>query len=420
MTRAEYMEKLQEKLEQFNRGLQKEIIEDYEQHFDEGLAAGRTEEEIIDELGSIEDMVQEFSQEDYVQMPAVCGDGTSDGGDGQSCTGGTADNADGQGCRVNTSDDAVGQSCGVSISDGAGGQSYEGCCKAIVLENVCADVTVCRSKDDRVRVQYYGNGDRRYRFYRYEKDQTLYVGLRPQQTEHLKSFLAFGKTIFAVLGSGKCGSFELEIPEHFSSVQISSASGDVELDGVSAEKLTLSAASGDYVLLHNAAAQLTIQTASGDVEISDTAAENGAIRTGSGDVTVSGLRGKRLTVATGSGDVMVSGLRGEKLTVATGSGTVELCAGIKSCTVKTGSGDVQAELEGADSVTIGTANGDVELSLTGTAGIDLNATSVNGQLEVTGYGQVESGRRYQKLLNGDGSCKVEVSTSNGDVQISCP
>ena len=33
MTKAEYMKKLQEKLEQFNQGLQEEILEDYEQHF---------------------------------------------------------------------------------------------------------------------------------------------------------------------------------------------------------------------------------------------------------------------------------------------------------------------------------------------------------------------------------------------------
>ena len=46
MTKAEYLRLLQEKLESFNRELQSEIMEDYEQHFAEGLAEGKSEEEI--------------------------------------------------------------------------------------------------------------------------------------------------------------------------------------------------------------------------------------------------------------------------------------------------------------------------------------------------------------------------------------
>lgn len=64
MTKSEYMNALQNKLECFNRELQQEIVEDYEQHFAEGIAAGKTEEEIVAELGSIEDMIQELPEED--------------------------------------------------------------------------------------------------------------------------------------------------------------------------------------------------------------------------------------------------------------------------------------------------------------------------------------------------------------------
>ena len=42
-------------------------MEDYEQHFAEGIAAGKTEEEIMAELGSIEDMIRELPEEDIVQ-----------------------------------------------------------------------------------------------------------------------------------------------------------------------------------------------------------------------------------------------------------------------------------------------------------------------------------------------------------------
>ncbi|MDE7224277.1 MAG: DUF1700 domain-containing protein, partial [Acetatifactor sp.] len=67
MTKTEYMKTLQEKLQRYNIAVEREILEDYEQHFAEGLAQGHTEEEIITELGNIEDMLQEFSEEDLKQ-----------------------------------------------------------------------------------------------------------------------------------------------------------------------------------------------------------------------------------------------------------------------------------------------------------------------------------------------------------------
>lgn len=51
MTKSEYMNALREKLQHYNRALEMEILEDYEQHFAEGLAEGRREEDIIAEPG---------------------------------------------------------------------------------------------------------------------------------------------------------------------------------------------------------------------------------------------------------------------------------------------------------------------------------------------------------------------------------
>ena len=71
MTKSEYMQALQKKMEKFNQELQTEIVEDYEQHFAEGLAAGRTEDEIIEELGNIEDMISELPEKDIRQEISV-------------------------------------------------------------------------------------------------------------------------------------------------------------------------------------------------------------------------------------------------------------------------------------------------------------------------------------------------------------
>ena len=58
MTKQEYLRKLQERLESFGQELQEEILEDYRQHFAEGANQGKSEEEIIEELGNIEEMIR--------------------------------------------------------------------------------------------------------------------------------------------------------------------------------------------------------------------------------------------------------------------------------------------------------------------------------------------------------------------------
>ena len=69
MTREEYLGKLQEQLEKFGNELQQEIMEDYNQHFAEGEAEGRTDEEIIQELGNIEDMIRELRYTEAEMQP---------------------------------------------------------------------------------------------------------------------------------------------------------------------------------------------------------------------------------------------------------------------------------------------------------------------------------------------------------------
>ena len=57
MKKMEYLDKLREKLEAFGRELQEEILEDYREHFAEGEKQGKSEEEIIDELGDRKSVV---------------------------------------------------------------------------------------------------------------------------------------------------------------------------------------------------------------------------------------------------------------------------------------------------------------------------------------------------------------------------
>ena len=62
MNRKEYMEQLSRAMEGIEPDTARDILEDYEAHFERALESGRSEEEIIRELGSVDEFVEELGQ----------------------------------------------------------------------------------------------------------------------------------------------------------------------------------------------------------------------------------------------------------------------------------------------------------------------------------------------------------------------
>ena len=158
MTKLEYMTKLQEKLEKFGKELQEEILEDYRQHFVEGESEGRSEEEIIEELGNIEEMIRELSEEDLPE------------GFTQLDAGKEPDRE---------KDVEAGQD--VRNTDLKKSFSYSAYYKGIVLDGKVANVIVNRSEDDKIHVDYEAKGisnQLNYEFFQHEEDGIFYAGVK--------------------------------------------------------------------------------------------------------------------------------------------------------------------------------------------------------------------------------------------------
>lgn len=370
MNKAEYMKKLQEKLEQFNQGLQEEILEDYERHFAEAQAMGKSEEEIIEELGNIEDMIQEFSEEDYkkevIPADAVC--------------------------------------------EAFGEQAYSGTYKAIVLDGVMADIVLEESKDENLYI-HFENEDEMFKqiyfFYQYEENGVFYAGIRHREGAELsgtKRIALFGKTIFSFQNMGmRWGSavITVQVPKGFPRVQARTLSGDMELSDLSVEELQLSTTSGDLTLKRVETGELTVQTASGDVELAEVAAKSSVMKTGSGNIDVRTVRGESITVGTGSGDV-------------------ELRADAETYALRTGSGDVSAEVSGkARSIAMSTGSGDATLNMKAVEGAEVKVSVGSGDIHITGSNVSRHGGRSCLHTYGDAACKVKVSTGSGDVDVKC-
>lgn len=342
MTRTEYLDALKHKLESFNMELQKDIMEDYEQHFAEGLAAGKTEDEIIEELGSIEDMIQELPEEDLKQEIQI------------------TENADEK------------------------NGTYEGNFRGIVIEGLVADVIIGKSDDGCIHVDYHNAQlQQRYQFYQYDENNVFHAGIKDVgRREGAKKIILFGKTIL---------SYDT----------VNQYSGDIQLsvripDGISV--LEAGTMSGDMKLYNLESGKASLHTASGDIDLTGFRAEAMRLQTGSGDVEAVNFAVGSLTVGTGSGDMELRGSM-EECVIKTGSGDVEMKAenGVSRISVTTGSGDAELDLTGIGGAEVHATVGSGECTVYGAGGefyqVTCGSITVgSGECKVnvqTGSGDVE-------------------------------
>ncbi len=422
MTKTEYMEKLKEKLEQFNRSLQDEILEDYEQHFAEGLSEGKSEEKIIAELGDIEDMIQEFDEEDYKQEVIPC----------------NAEEKPGPG--EEPKDRRYGQEYRRQVS----GENY----RAIVIDCDVADLNLEESGDGRFYAECEIESEALreiYSFYQYEEDKVCYVGVRRKEGTDFRKAVRinlFGKTILAYHHDRISGGdirLDIKVPAgcprvqiktrsgdiqayqlHVGEFELSSISGDVGVQRIFADTLKLTSTSGDMSLYYIRGKELCLHSTSGDWEIDDVEVDQLKAQTASGGIRFDRMQARRIELGTGSGDIEGSSADAEEVAVGVGSGDVELSMDACVYRVKTGSGDVELRAaQRAQIVEVGTGSGDASVDVTAVAGVEISATAGSGDIQINRSGEEYHEKRSCHYLYGDGSCRVRVSTGSGDIDVNC-
>lgn len=431
MTKSEYMDALREKLQHYNRALEMEILEDYEQHFAEGLAEGRREEDIIAELGNIDDMLKEFSEEDLKQ-------------------------------ELETVESQANQS-----------NSYEQLYRAVVIEGLLADVEVTASADDQIKIDYDNSGSKaqkmRYQFYQYEQDGVFYAGVKERRgTDQYGAFSAesgrdsfwdvFSRFTQFATCSGEDIHLNIQIPAGIPAIKIETTSGELRIQGIETQQLETRCFSGDLriedvackkfsgktqsgdvevsgmVMKREEDTEIEIQTTSGDLEAREISAASVRLQTASGDVSVERLRAGRLKIQTasgeqelediicdradlrtGSGDIDAGNVQGREVSAMAGSGEVELEADMESYDVKTGSGDIDLEPGArAKEIHMIAGSGEICLDLGRVAGASIVSRTGSGDMNIRGY--EVSGRTYNTSY-GSGACRVSLATGSGDITV---
>lgn len=399
MTKQEYMEKLQEKLERFGRELQEEILEDYRQHFAEGANEGKSEEEIIQELGNIEEMIRELSEEDLsgeftqrAMEPAAAAD---------------------RGAKEPAKQE------GKEAADNAGAEgsfTYSGSYRSVVLEGKVANIRVERSEDEKIHVDYEAKGvssQLNYEYYQYEEDGVFYAGVKRRRNlreeddgeEKMVKVTLFGRTIISYgtvgsFGGGQSITLTVRIPHGIPKLTAKTGSGNVEVSGLELESVDSSSGSGN-------------------VEIRELVADRVKGHTGSGNLVVEHTEFISAGLDAGSGNIRLERIKGKELRCGAGSGNIKVDAAVAEYHLSTGSGNIKAKAVGAvETVNMSAGSGSVKLDLEGVEGMEAVIRTGSGSAHIA-WGEEEAVKvKNGTYTYGNGACKVKAGTGSGSVRIS--
>lgn len=434
MTREEYLRRLQEQLEKFGNELQQEIMEDYAQHFAEGEAEGRTDEEIIQELGNIEDMIRELRyteaevQQDRSGGLSVQAQGgqVSGGANADGTAGGTGSAAQGSGNTAWGAENAAQADSTEQSDDKAGGKEY----KSIVLKSCVADVFLVKSEDNAIHVDYKNDGSMvdkmKYEFYQYEKDGVFYAGVRKNRNynDGTQRSFSFGPTTITFHNNFSAGwrnediVLTVRVPERIPEVKVEAGSGDIQMNGLILPKFKAVTTSGDVNMSGIVLEKLDVTTASGDITQDGVVVDTQNFTTASGDFDMKNVKSCKTNIVTASGDVSCVKATFEKLDVKTASGDVNLQVDAGQYHLVTASGDVNLITGTApEKVEANTASGDIYFTLAKVEGAEVKVSSRSGDVSVSQKGndiKVQNGSVY---TFGDGACKVSAGTVSGDIGI---
>lgn len=161
-----------------------------------------------------------------------------------------------------------------------------------------------------------------------------------------------------------------------------------------------------------------IETGSGDIFADlDLVFTDCTITGSSSDINLAGLTAEKIAITTSSGDVFAGRLDGEQA-IATQSGTVTISAGSGDAGISSSSGDIRLE-EFAGNLSVSTSSGDLWANdLTGSAraksssgDIKVHFLSMTGALDL----ETSSGTVYCELP-GDTGFQFKADTGSGDIR----
>lgn len=343
MTRAEYMKQLEQSLQGYSREFAEDILDNYREHFETGLRDGRTEEEICEELGEIENLLKDIQE--------MMGD------------------------RDIRAHELEQYTAVVEHQE-----QYSGVNK-VELSLAAIDVKLSASADNQLHVYLEDGKDKGKYLEERMAGDSYYAYERKLERDQSKGLLA---QLMNIGRSMEDLCLVVEVPERLESLTIKTSSGDMELHDFWSRALSLETSSGDVEAERFGCEEMISRSISGDQNICRLEARDLLLKSSSGDIELSDLEGAVLQEAqlsSTSGDLEVSAVRANSLNVQTTSGDIELRAvSAGQLKVKSTSGDSSLRDVEAESLETQTTSGDIRGGLYASR---IQSSSVSGDISLT-------------------------------------
>lgn len=288
MTQKEYLKALEDALNGIDTQDKEALMADFKEHFDIGLSEGKSEQDIIDHLGPVNDLIESLDLKRLKTQSTEIGTHQS---------------------TISTEIDSV------------------------IVDAQHAEVTITPSSDDQTHVEY-------------DISKRLLGKLSTEVTTRQE-----GKTLYVTVSNANrlfhttTDSVELDIslPQNLKHLQVKTTSGDLDVSGLTIQHIELHSISGDIEATQLISTDLKVIGVSSDVSLSHCLGDL-QIKTVSGDVDIENHKGTGLTIETVSGDLDYEGTA-QAIRANTTSGDGEFTAKeIQSLNVNTVSGDVELHL----------------------------------------------------------------------------
>ncbi len=466
MKKDAYMSALKSALTYFDDELVQEIIGDYEERFRIGAEKGKSEEQIIEELGTVQDLVEELGEMQHSCMENVSAgkketeedtvnfreqeNGETEYDKTEQSSSGTyyqkkdfTDSFDSAMKKFGRVLDDVMKEAGRVIDEAAeqlkyhteearkthhytyyGEENFEStekeaegepnveqsaagttdCCKVIVDADI-ADVKIRMSKDTKPEAvcHYYSHKTAMlYPFYAKQEGDTFYVGVHRQQKSDNKS----GFFQFSMSPSIE---IELFLPESITNLNIKSSNGDMDFYGVNTKTVELCSKNGDMIAEHLTADKLIAETLSGDLNFSNLVFKVGNVATKSGDCRINNIDGKSLMLRTASGEMDIRYFEGKCLEAVSASGDIFLKADCGKYSLSSQSGDIELESCHDADISLSNTSGDASIRiLDALETYQVTMHSVSGECSTMGKTKSDSSQPTRT---------IEAKTISGDVEV---
>jgi len=310
MNKDEYLRRLRNRLNDLNIDGKDEIYNDFTNHFEIGHQNGLSDEELVENLGSIDEVL-----ESYESLP---------------------------------------KHEKITIDNHEQKKEFTNKITTIDISAKHADTKILPSNDNSFKVELYKEGKL------LEKLSHMLTAYQEESVFYVKVLPIFPYKSF--------GDYELSIrvPNNLKNIKLGTSSGDVYINNLSADHIDIQSASGD-INLHTLIAQtLSLEIASSDVNINKLTG-NLDIKSASGDVEVNQTSGDNFKFNNASGDLNIhADYKCILLNNVSGDVNAEFKT-VDQMNVSTTSGDINIRIDNSDNLSINThsLSGDCDVYLKG-------------------------------------------------------